>query len=463
MTAPLNDGLAKITVATPTRRVDVALPESVPVIELMVTLLRISGDGLADDGQRTGGWILRTTDGDAIDFEKTLSEQSIRDGQILHLVPRQKDWPPLDYDDVVDAIATGARSQTRVWGAAATRRAGTVAAATALVLALALLATSGPPWRGPSLVAIGGAAALLATSYAFSRAFADQAAAMLASAGAVLFAGAGGLLLFAGTRSLTELEASHFLSAGALLTLTAILGIAAVGHRVELLVAGALVGVVTMISAALAYADAIGGISASAIALTLVLVVTPAWPLLSIRLGKLPVPPLPRTAEELLADPPQPALADVHGSVRRSDEILTGLLTGSAVVAVVTQFALALAGDISAFILVILASISSLLRARLFPTIRHRAPLLAAGILGLVATVLSVAGSTTTSYAYTLVPALLVVGLIVIGLSRYFAVQPPSPVLGRLADIFDVLIAVGIVPVMCLVVGLFGYLRGLYG
>lgn len=157
-------------------------------------------------------------------------------------------------------------------------------------------------------------------------------------------------------------------------------------------------------------------------------------------------------------------MAEVHGSVRRSDEVLTGLLTGTAAVAVVTMVVLALGSDISGFILVALAATSSLLRARLFPTIRHRAPLIAAGVLGLLTLFISIAwNGTASTVGYVLAPVLLVLALVILALARYFATHRPSPYVGRLADIFDVLVAIGVVPMMCLVVGLFGYLRGLYG
>src|SRR5262245_38651950 len=44
--------LARVTVATALRRLDVALPEHLPVAELLPELLRHAGEGLADDGER---------------------------------------------------------------------------------------------------------------------------------------------------------------------------------------------------------------------------------------------------------------------------------------------------------------------------------------------------------------------------------------------------------------------------
>ena len=59
----MSSGLARVTISAPQRRVDVALPEHVPLAELLPEVLRHAGEGLADDGERHGGWLLRRTDG----------------------------------------------------------------------------------------------------------------------------------------------------------------------------------------------------------------------------------------------------------------------------------------------------------------------------------------------------------------------------------------------------------------
>ncbi|WP_194291583.1 EsaB/YukD family protein, partial [Cumulibacter manganitolerans] len=125
MTRAVSDGLARITVAAPQRRIDIALPEDVPVAELMASLVRAAGESAADDAQQTGGWILHRADGAPIELSRTLGDQQVRDGEVLHMVGRFTEWPELDYDDVVDAIATGARRSARPWSGARTRRAGT--------------------------------------------------------------------------------------------------------------------------------------------------------------------------------------------------------------------------------------------------------------------------------------------------------------------------------------------------
>ena len=80
-------GLARVTVHTPQRRLDVALPEHTPLAELLPDLLRHAGEGLPDAGQAHGGWVLRRADGAALSVGAGLTQQGVRDGEVLHLVP----------------------------------------------------------------------------------------------------------------------------------------------------------------------------------------------------------------------------------------------------------------------------------------------------------------------------------------------------------------------------------------
>jgi hypothetical protein len=83
-------GLARVTINAPQRRVDVALPEHVPLAELLPEVLRHAGEGLADDGEKHGGWVLRRTDGVALATGQGLFPQGVRDGEVLLLIRRAR-------------------------------------------------------------------------------------------------------------------------------------------------------------------------------------------------------------------------------------------------------------------------------------------------------------------------------------------------------------------------------------
>src|SRR5688500_4718816 len=95
--------LTRLVIAAPKGRVDLALPEHLPLVSLLPAVLRHTGDDPAVDGSREGGWALRRSDGAGLDLTRSLAAQNVRDGEILHLVPRRSDWPELSYDDMVDA------------------------------------------------------------------------------------------------------------------------------------------------------------------------------------------------------------------------------------------------------------------------------------------------------------------------------------------------------------------------
>lgn len=142
-------GLARVTISTPQRRLDVALPEQVPLADLLPDVLRHAGEGLADDGERHGGWVLRRTDGAVLSTAQALLPQGVRDGEVLHLVPGDAHWPEPEYDDVVEAIADGARRRGGAWSPAATRGAVLAGAAVPLAVGLLALLGGGPQQRGP--------------------------------------------------------------------------------------------------------------------------------------------------------------------------------------------------------------------------------------------------------------------------------------------------------------------------
>jgi type VII secretion integral membrane protein EccD len=153
-------GLAKVTVSAAQRRIDVALPEHAPLAELMPQLLRHAGIGLADDGQAHGGWVLRRSDGAPLSGGAGLVAQGIRDGDVLYLRPGHGPWPELEYDDVVDEIAAGARRHGRPWDPSATRAASLAVAVVALLLGAVALLRAPHPDTLPGLVGLIAAALL---------------------------------------------------------------------------------------------------------------------------------------------------------------------------------------------------------------------------------------------------------------------------------------------------------------
>jgi type VII secretion integral membrane protein EccD len=461
-------GLARVTISAPRRRVDVALPEQVPLAELLPEVLRHAGEGLADDGERHGGWLLRRSDGAPLLTAQALLPQGVRDGEVLHLVPARAQWPELEYDDVVEAIVDGARRRGAAWSPAATRVAALTGAGVPLAVGLHAVLAAGPGAAWP----VAGAVALLLTlsGAVASRAYGDGATGATLGGYALPYAAAAGALAVSSgdpvgpVPGLPWLGAPELLAGAVTLLLVAALGLLGVASRVRVFVAGATVGAVGAPAAVGGLALPAGG--AAAVLLCALVFALGALPLLAIRLGRLPLPPITlpgddgpggRAARDL------PDRARVHAAVARTEEMLTGMLIGHAVLVAGAAVVLAASGGTAGRLLVAVVSAVLLLRSRLFVAVRHRVPPVVAGLAGftLLGGVLA-AGQGATGRLLLAVGGI-AVALVAVAAGTTYAQRPPSPYVGRMADLTDTALVVSVVPVACAVLDLYERARGLLG
>ncbi|MBT8227406.1 MAG: type VII secretion integral membrane protein EccD [Dactylosporangium sp.] len=463
MSTAFATGLARITVATPDRRIDLALPTNVALAGLLPSLLRHAGDGFADDGEQHGGWALRRGDGAELTTAETLSAHHVRDGELLHLVPRHAEWPEADCDDVVHSIAAGARRYGQPWEPATTRRATALVAAAFLGLALAVLLTSGPAWVLPGGTALGLSALLVVAGIVLSRALADSLTGVVVAALGLPFALAGGALVVAGAVPLTRLGAPSVLLGSVLLIGTSLLGYAGVADRARVFSGGIVLGLAGVLGSGLALAG-MAPLPAVGVVLTVVVLLTPLVPLLAIRLGRIPVPALPEDAGAVLDDQPTVPAPAVFASVARADEILTGALLGGAVAGGVCLLVLGTVGGLAVPLLTGVCALAFLLRTRLFLAPRQRVPLLVAGLIGV--------GTMAMRLALELEPALrgslVVVGLAAVGGTviaggLVYSRRSPSPYLGRFLELLDALVLMSAIPIACAATGVFQAARGYFG
>lgn len=457
---PVGMTLARVTVAAPRRRIDVALPEDIPVAELLPNLLRHAGESAADDGEQHGGWVLRRATGTLLEPARNLAVQGVRDGEVLHLLPRRVEWPELEYDDVVEAIASGARRYGRSWGAAATRRCTLAVGTAVIVLGLADLLLAKPPLLVPGIVGIGFALILAVVGITMSRAMADGVAGAAIAGSGLPFAFLGGCMLAIPAKlNITAIGAPHLLLGSVLLLVFGLIGYIGVSAFLRLFAAAVVTGLLGILGGLLGYTSMSSGGNA-AVVLTVGIALMPAYPLLSLRVGKLPMPTLPQRAEEMLNDEPMPKRSDVFSAVARSDEVLTGLLLGVGLVSLVSMGYLIMTGKPSAVVLSVVACLALLLRARLFPTPRQRISLLVAGVGGLALLAVGAAVVMPSSlHLVLMLVAMAILGSFVMMLGLMYSRRPPSPYMGRIADIADVLAIVALVPITCLVVGLYAYIQ----
>ncbi|MEU4566347.1 type VII secretion integral membrane protein EccD [Micromonospora sp. NPDC023956] len=464
-------GLARVTISAPQRRLDVALPEQLPLAELLPEVLRHAGEGLADDGERHGGWVLRRTDGAVLATGQALHAQGVRDGEVLHLVPAHAHWPELEYDDVVEVIADGARRRGAAWSPAATRATALAGAAVPLAVGLVALTAGGPAHSADQLVAAVVAVLLTAAGGVASRAYGDATAGATLGGYALPYAFvAGALLVSSGDpvspfAPLPWLGAPELLAGSVALLLVAVLGLLGVAARLRVFVAGATVGLVGAATALLGLALTPAG--AAAVLLGLLVFAVGVLPLLAIRLGKVPLPPITLPVGADAGSRPGvrdlPHTGRVHAAVARTEETLAGMLLGHAVLAVAAAFVLTATGGTAGRILVAVAATVLLLRARLFVALRQRVPTLAAGLVALAVLGVALVDRAGPGALLGLVAAGVVLALLTVAAGTTYAQRPVSPYLGRAADLTDTLLVVAVVPVACAVLDLYDRARGLLG
>lgn len=466
----MTTGLARVTISAPQRRVDVALPEQVPLAELLPEVLRHAGEGLADDGERHGGWVLRRTDGAVLATAQALLPQGVRDGEVLHLVPAQAEWPELEYDDVVEAIVDGARRRGSAWSPAATQAAALAGAGVPLAVGLVAVLAGGPQHRAGWPLAVTVALLLVLAGTVASRAYGDGPTGATLGGYALPYAAAAGALAVSsgdpvGTfRPLPWLGAPELLAGAVALLLVSVLGLLGTATRLRVFVAGATLG-------AVGAAAALGGLlldpaGTAAVLLCVLVFALGGLPLLAIRLGKMPLPPItlptgPTGGPDGVRDLPD--RARVHAAVARTEEMLTGMLIGHAGLALAAALVLGGTGGLAGRLLVAVVSAVLLLRSRLFVAVRHRVPPVLAGLAGFAVLGVGLAAGAGATGLPALTVGGLLVALTAVAAGTTYARRPVSPYVGRVADLTDTALVVSVVPVACAVLGLYDAARGLLG
>ncbi len=133
MSTGTSTGFCRVTVAAPDSRIDVALPEDLPIQDIYPEIVRLSGMSQTDGS--LAGYHLVRRDGHVLDASRSLLEHRVRDGEVLLLRTFADSLPPAVHDDVVDAVASAVKQDLRSWNDNLMRVAGLVSG----VLLLAML------------------------------------------------------------------------------------------------------------------------------------------------------------------------------------------------------------------------------------------------------------------------------------------------------------------------------------
>lgn len=464
MTANAGVGLCRVTVIAPNSRVDVALPVDVPIAEMLPTLLRHAGADMADAGLVHGGWSLQRLGETPLDSSQNATALALRDGEMLYLRPRQAQLPELAFDDVIDAIATASQNRAGRWQESTTRRTGFASAALAIGLTTVVLATSGPPWIPPALVAAVLAAALVTSAFVLSRAVGDSAAGAFCGYAALPVAFVAGAASFAGQRTLGGFGALQLVTGAGVVAVVAMLAAVVVSDRVPAFAGAAIAALIITVAALVQLLTGLSAPGTAAVTAASVLAVAPLVPMFAFRLADLPLPEVPTSAEDLRKDTGAVAGAEVLRKTAYADRFVTGMVGASAVVLAGCEWLLARQPTGAAPWLVAIVAAATALRARLFFGRAQRLWLLGSAAFGWVFLTLGLAaGHGQLMRLVVVVLPLAAAAALFITVALRVPGRRLSPFWGRATDVVEALLVVTVLPLALAVLGVYGYVRGLTG
>ncbi len=466
MNSPAMTELCRVTIVAPKRRIDVSLPADVPLAHMLPTLLRAAGEDMADAGLAHSGWVLQRLDGNPFDAAQTTSALGIRDGEILYFRPRMAQLPEMSFDDVADVIASGIRERTDRWRPTTTRSFGLGAGGIALLVGAVVIALSGPPWIVPAVAA--GLVALVALIMAtvLSRAVADSGAGVIIGYTALPYAFLAGLAAPARKDlELLDLGAPHLLAGFGLTALAAIIAAFAIADGLPVFLGIAFAALMGVIGSAVGFFfDDLPAAGIAAICAVVMMMFIAAVPSLSFKLARMPLPPVPGSAEDLRRDTETVNGREVLARTAAADRFSTGLIASIALVAAGAMLFLSGEGGWAGPATATAMSVSLLLRARIFRGVGQRSWMLVIGLFGLVLTTIGMAlhGSQVVALAVALVPLLVLTG-IVVAVTLWLPGHRPTPVWGRWGDILDMLVMIALIPLALAVLDVYSRVRGLAG
>jgi type VII secretion integral membrane protein EccD len=477
-------GFCRVTVVAPDSRIDVALPEDIPLADVYPEVLRISGQ-IQEEGAPAGYHLVRR-DGTVLDSSLPLAAQQVRDGDVLSLRPFSESLAAAVYDDVADAIATAVADDSRTWASSLMGLSGLIGASVLLVLLGFSLWFSDLQHNMhslPGVLATLSAVLLLVLSGIRSRVYEDKGSAVALGLAALPHAMIAGSGVFGFDHAQLGPGRVQFLTGSIAVLLASVLLVALLPDGDAPFVSAAFASAISTLASfgmVLTHASAREVAACAGVVAVGVIGFLPA---LSARFARLPVAfqsPQQGGTGRRGTDPSAPAsLAEEYDTVaaraRRGHELLIGLVGGCSTVIVGSAVVLGFVDSAWAEWTALALGIATMLRARLFQYRAQVLCLLVAGIssIGLLILGLSLhmpeyiqahllqQDSTAVSIRTVWMAAAVAAGAaVLVGIALVVPKRGVSPFWGRLLDIVDGLVLASLIPLALAVVDVYGTVRG---
>ena len=454
----VTSGLIRLTIASGTRRVDLVLPGSIPVAELVPELAR--SVGLLDASTVYGGYRLVTQDGRSLANDAGLTMQGIEDGGLLTVTAGVDDRAPRVYDDVVEAMADVVENELRPWEPAAGRRTALGAGSMMLGLgALALLLTGESLLGGVTAAVI--AVLLVVGGVVLARAQDEPEAAVAVSLLAAVYAAVAGLLLAPGDLPAWSwpLDERFFdaplLGAGLGVLGVGVVAVIGLQEGRVLVIPAVVVGAVLVASAVLIRVASLEPSVVLTVLMTLVVLAGSIFPWLALGVTGTRVEQL-YSLHDITADPEEIDPDEVGRDARVGHEIL--LAVSATVGTLLVLFApFAVGRGVYGTILAGVCCLAVMFRTRQYRTGAEVLAGLTSGILGLVSVAVAML-LIHDSWRSGAAIALAGVGAGLLGLTLVPA--SPSVRRGRLGDVVETFTLLSLLPLMVLGAGFVAAVAG---
>ncbi|AZQ37827.1 type VII secretion integral membrane protein EccD [Streptomyces cyaneochromogenes] len=471
--------------AAPNSRIDVALPEDVPLSDVYPEILRLSGQ-TPEEAAPTGYNLVRR-DGSVLDDGRSLAELQIRDGELLLLRPFADSLPPAVFDDVVDAVASAVETDRRSWNDRMMRSVGLVAGGLLLTMMALALWFSEPiahDMNGlPGIIAGVTGVVLVALAAVRARVYDDHLAAAalgLASLPHLMVGGSGIVGVSAGEGP----GRLHLLIGLSVVLVASVLLVLMLPQNDAPFIAAAFaagVGVLATFLAIVTEAEPRETAAVTAVVMIAVIGFLPGW---SARFAKLPIgfrSPDQIAKRGRSEDQQEQEPVDfqvINDQARRGHELLLGLVGGCAVGGVASAgVVLGFSTSGWAQLLSLAAGLALLMRARLFLYTSQVVTLMVSGIITICLLVLGLALNPPADILKELLynknsapldirtiwlsAAVALAAMLLVSIALIVPRKGVTPFWGRMLDLSEGAVLLSLVPLCLAVLDLYAAARGM--
>ena len=439
--------LVRLTVSAGDRTMDLVLPSRLPLAEILPEVASLVGS--LDAHEAYGGYALVGADGHALDLDASFLAQGVHDGTVLTLVTGAEAQEKKVYDDVVEAVADAVEGLGAGWTAQNSRA--TTLGISALLLALGASALLLQRQGGLVVTIVAGVAAVLLVlaGAVFARVRVDTAAASVVLVAAALYAVVAVLSAFTG-----DPRRMPLLVAGAALVVVGLLSMALLRPHAWAFLPSVVLGVAAAVVGGILLSTTFDPNRVVAIVVVVAVILGSLIPWFALSSARTMVAPM-QSESEILDDPAPIDPDRVTRGIDLAHDLVLGMSLSVALVVIVGAPAVVQLGWAGLGI-VWAAGVVQMMRIRQFLLARDVVVGLIGGALGIVA------GTVTAlvqhpGWAVVIGP---VVGVAAAAVLVSLALPEKATVRrGRVLDVCEGLALFALVPLLVIALGLIASIK----